>query len=95
MIQSDRVENMNLLLQRYVWNMVLFIKLLHLIHHRKKVWQNGRTKGNDECLNDQFWFAVKPLGKKTSLQVIKYSIDYPIEKQNQYHMSSRKEGNPT
>ena len=38
------VENMNLLLQRYVWNMVLFIKLLDLIHHSQMVWQNGRTE---------------------------------------------------
>ena len=44
MIRSDRVENMNLFLQRYVWNMVLFIKLLHLIHNSQMVWQNGRTE---------------------------------------------------
>ena len=44
MIRSDRGGEYESPLQRYVWNIVLFIKLLHLIHHSQMVWQNGRTE---------------------------------------------------
>ena len=43
-IRSDRGGEYESPLQRYVWNMELFIKLLQPIHHSQMICRNERTE---------------------------------------------------
>ena len=92
-----RVENMNLLLQRYVWNMVLFNQTTAPYTPQS----NGLVERKNRTLKEMMYALMinsgspRNLWGKSSLHIIKYSIEYPIEKHNQFHMSCGKEEYPT